>query len=323
MPHPPKQKSSKKHQAVERKRRSKQRKREKDEFARIEYLKTQLDDKGNPLDILHTDGKLLNNEQKFVVRIMTELSKFDPLSITNLIDEYYDDETIDEIVNYYYSNKENKTWSDRLFKATYYCMRITNLAYLLKNDVLNNLDELFHQLSDTTSHKDVLTAEIMFDIIDDCRSDIFGEIDMSEIINSLILVYVQNVQTCYIDELNGGGSIRIIQKGGNMLMLLVVFLIMMFLWYVLRNKDFLRPQKTKDQNPTFVRREPTAEDRAQLERKVERDRLKRVEEFARQQTLNKPMEETSVIPRREPTAEDLAELERKVARDRLKYRKEQ
>ena len=101
MPHPAKQKSSRKDRAVERTRRSKQRKREKDEFAHIEYLKTQLDDKGNPLDILHTDEELLNNEQKFVVRIMKELSKFDPFSITNLMDEYYDDEIIDEIVNEY------------------------------------------------------------------------------------------------------------------------------------------------------------------------------------------------------------------------------
>ena len=230
MPHPPKQKSSRKDRAVERTRRSKQRKREKDEFAHIEYLKTQLDDKGNPLDILHTDEELLNNEQKFVVRIMKELSKFDPFSITNLMDEYYDDEIIDEIVNYYYSRKENKTWSDRLFKATYNCMRITNLAYLLKNDVLNNMDELFSQLSDTTSDKDILTGEIMIDIIENCRSDITDEIDMSEIINCLLLVHVQNVQICRSDELNGGSSKKKIQNGGGALMLVFVFLIIMFLY---------------------------------------------------------------------------------------------
>jgi hypothetical protein len=318
MPHPPKQRSSRKHRAVERIRRTKQLKREKDEFAHIEYLKTQLDDKGNPLDILHTDEELLNNEQKFVVRIMKELSKFDPLSITNLIDEYYDDEIIDEIVNYYYSSKENKTWSDRLFKATYNCMRITNLAYLLKNDVLNNMDELFSQLSDTTSDKEALTGEIMIDIIENCRSDIADETDMSEIINSLLLVYVQNVQMCHSDELNGGSSEKKVQKGGGVLMLLLVFLIMMFVWYVLRNKSSFRSQKTIEQVPVFVKREPTAEDRAQLERKVERDRLKRVEEYARQESLKKNTEDLSLLSRKQPTAEDRAQLERKVERDRLK-----
>lgn len=321
MPHPPKQKSSKKHRAVERKRRSKQRKREKDEFAQIEYLKTQLDDKGNPLDILHTDEKLLNNEQKFVVRVMKELSKFEPLSITNLIDEYYDDEIIDEIVDYYYANKENKSWSDRLFKATYNCLRITNLAYLLKNDVLNNMDDFFSQFSntDSQSEKSILTEEIMIDIIENCRSDIINEISMSEIINSLLLVYVQNVQICHSDELNGGSYKKKVLKGGGMLILLLVFLIMMFVWYILRNKSSFRSQKTIDQVPVFVKREPTAEDRAQLERKVERDRLKRLEEYARQETFKKTIEEPSLLVRRQPTAEDLAQLERKVERDRLKY----
>jgi hypothetical protein len=232
MPHPPKQRSSRKHRAVERNRRSKQRKREKDEFAYIEYLKTQLDDKGNPLDILNTDEELLNNEQKFVRRIIKELSKFDPLSITNLIDEYYDDETIDEIVDYYYANKENKSWSDRLFKATYSCLRITNLAYLLKNEVLNNMDELFSQFSNahSESEKAILTGEIMIDIIENCRSDITEETDMSEIINCLLLVHVQNVQICRSNELNGGSSKKKIQNGGGALMLVFVFLIIMFLY---------------------------------------------------------------------------------------------
>jgi hypothetical protein len=314
MPHPPKQKISRKERAVERTRRSKQRKREKDEFAHIEYLKTQLDDKGNPLDILHTDEELLNNEQRFVVRIIKELSKFDPLSITNLIDEYYDDDTIDEIVNYYYSSKENKTWSDRLFKATYNCMRITNLAYLLKDDVLNNMDELFSQLSDTTSEKDALTEEIIYDIIENCRSDIVDEINMSEIINSLILVYVQNVQICYIGEYNGGRSKKKIQKGGGMLMLLLVVLILMFLWYVLRKKSFFREQNPMEQTSHLPTRVAPAIDYAQLER----DRLRRAEVNARQESQQNPMEQTSHLPKREPTAEDRAQLERKVERDRLK-----
>jgi hypothetical protein len=221
MPHPPKHKTSKKDRAVVRARRSRQRKREKDEFAHIEYLKSQLDEKGIPLDILHTDEELLNNEQKFVVRILKELSKFDPLSITNLIDEYYDDDTIDEIVEYYYSNKQNKTWSDRLFKATYNCLRITNLTYLLKDDVLNHMDELFTHLTDTVSEKDILTEEIMVNIIEHCKSDFLLEINMSEIINSLLLVYVQNTDMCY----NGGmqNNSRKIQSGGNLAIFMVYF----------------------------------------------------------------------------------------------------
>jgi hypothetical protein len=275
MPHPPKHKTSKKDRAVVRARRSRQRKREKDEFAHIEYLKSQLDEKGIPLDILHTDEELLNNEQKFVVRIMKELSKFDPLSITNLIDEYYDDDTIDEIVEYYYSNKQNKTWSDRLFKATYNCLRITNLTYLLKDDVLNHMDELFTHLTDTVSEKDILTEEIMVNIIEHCKSDFLLEINMSEIINSLLLVYVQNTDMCY----NGGmqNNSRKIQSGGNLAILLLIFLIIIFLWYILQDKKLT---VSTEKMPTRV---ATEADYAQLRMKVERDRKKRAEQYAAQQ----------------------------------------
>jgi hypothetical protein len=275
MPHPPKHKTSKKDRAVVRARRSRQRKREKDEFAHIEYLKSQLDEKGIPLDILHTDEELLNNEQKFVVRIMKELSKFDPLSITNLIDEYYDDDTIDEIVEYYYSNKQNKTWSDRLFKATYNCLRITNLTYLLKDDVLNHMDELFTHLTDTVSEKDILTEEIMVNIIEHCKSDFLLEINMSEIINSLLLVYVQNTDMCY----NGGmqNNSRKIQSGGNLAILLLIFLIIIFLWYILQDK---KSTVSTEKMPTRV---ATEADYAQLRMKVERDRKKRAEQYAAQQ----------------------------------------
>lgn len=276
---------------TERIRRSKERRREKDEFARIEYLKSQLDDKGNPLDILHTDVALLSNEQKFVVTIMKQLSKFDPLSITTLIDEHYDDELIDEIVDYYYSNKENKTWSDRLFNATYNCLRITNLTYLLKDDVLNNMDELFRQLGDSESEseKDVLTDAKMIDIIEKCRIEIPGEIDMSKIINSLLLVFVQNVQMCHDYEITGDRSKKL-HRGGGMSMLLLIFLIIIFLWYVLHTKGFFTSAKLVDvkpteQTPMYPKRLATAEDKAKLELKLERDRLKRAERYARQLEL--------------------------------------
>jgi len=293
MPHRPKQKTSKKDRAVVRARRSRQRKREKEDFAHIEYLKSQLDDKGQPIDILHTDEELLNNEQKFIVRIMNELSKFDPLSITNLIDDYYDDDIIDEIVDYYYANKENKSWSDRLFKATYNCLRVTNLTYLLKSEVLHHMDELFIQFSDkdVESVKTMLTEEMMIEIIEKCKSDIHVEINMAEIINSLLLVYIQNVQMCYAHEL-GGGSIKKIQSGGSIFILLLIFLIMIFAWFFIKHKI------------SNISTEPkplaTKEDIAKLNMKVERDRQKRKEKFATQPT------DEQVIP----IAEDYANLER-------------
>jgi hypothetical protein len=286
MPHAKKPKVSKKQRALARARRSKQRKREKDEFAHIEYLKSQLDEKGQPIDILHTDEHLLNNEQKYIVRIINELSHFNPLSITDLIDDYYDDDVIDEIVDYYYTNKQNKSWSDRLFKATYNCLRITNLTHLLKENVLYHMDELFSQFSDTDveTDKPVLTEEIMFEIIEKCKSDIPDEINISEVINSLLLVYIQNVQTCYMNETAGGNIRNKVQQGGNIVVLILIFLVMIFIWFFLKGKKSIPPTAA-------TQNKPTAEDLAILKQKVERDRRKAVEKYKKEQAEKKKQEE--------------------------------
>jgi len=328
MPHIPKQKISKKQRAVKRARLSRQRKREKDEFAHIEYLKTQLDDKGRPLDILHTDEELLNNEQKFIVRIMNELSKFDPLSITNLIDDYYDDDVIDEIVDYYYQNKQNKSWSDRLFKATYNCLRITNLTYLLKNDVLSHMDELFITFSEreAESTRYILTEDIMLDIIEKSKSDIHDELNMAEIINSLLLVYVQNVQMCYLNEL-GGKKSKIIQSGGSIVMLLLIFLIMVLSWFLLKENKSKTNIEVK-QGP----RPPSAEEMSILNMKIERDRQRKLAQIVenkvdvsmRPQPNAQDYADVELFRKnnphnlQQPTAEDFAILRMKIERDKKK-----
>lgn len=300
MPHAKKPKVSKKQRALARARRSKQRKREKDEFAHIEYLKSQLDEKGQPIDILHTDEHLLNNEQKYIVRIINELSHFNPLSITDLIDDYYDDDVIDEIVDYYYTNKQNKSWSDRLFKATYNCLRITNLTHLLKENVLYHMDELFSQFSDTDveTDKPVLTEEIMFEIIEKCKSDIPDEINISEVINSLLLVYIQNVQTCYMNETAGGNIRNKVQQGGNIVVLILIFVVMIFIWFFLKGKKSI-PSTAATHN------KPTAEDLAILKQKIERDRRKAVEKYKKEQAEKKKQEEIET----ELTDAEIAQME--------------
>jgi hypothetical protein len=301
MPHSQKPKISKKQRALARARRSKQRKREKEDFAYIEYLKSQLDDKGQPIDILHTDQDLLNNEQKYIVRIINELSNFDPLSITDLIDDYYDDEVIDEIVDYYYTNKQNKSWSDRLFKATYNCLRITNLTYLLKKNVLDHMDDIFMQFSNIDdTDKPILTEEIMFEIIEKCKSDIPDEINISEVINSLLLVYIQNVQTCYMHETAGGNITNKVQQGGNIVVLILIFLIIIFIWFFYKGKQPTTTIAAVTNKPTAavtnkltaaVTNKLTAADWDILKIKVERDRQKAAEKYKREQAEKKQQED--------------------------------
>jgi hypothetical protein len=137
------------------------------------------------------------------------------------------------------------------------------------------MDELFTHLTDTVSEKDILTEEIMVNIIEHCKSDFLLEINMSEIINSLLLVYVQNTDMCY----NGGmqNNSRKIQSGGNLAILLLIFLIIIFLWYILQDK---KSTVSTEKMPTRV---ATEADYAQLRMKVERDRKKRAEQYAAQQ----------------------------------------
>jgi len=204
MPHPGKKKPTSRQKAVSRQRRSRQRKREKDEFEELQYLNSQLDENGQPLDILNTDERLLNNEQKFISRIIKRLRLIDLHSIAVFIDENYDEDIISELVTNYYLNKENKTWSDTFFKITYRCLGFLNLNDLLTNKIFEYVSDIIEHVKPTD--KPNMTEELLEDIIDECHEGL-PNLNSSELINNFLLLYSQNAEYCLLPEqdiLDGG-----------------------------------------------------------------------------------------------------------------------
>jgi uncharacterized protein YaaR (DUF327 family) len=82
------------------------RKKKQNEFEHLQYLKSQLDENGVPLDLLNTSEELLNNEQKFITRLVKRLSEVDPNSLIESINKPYDKKkVISKIIEYYNLNK--------------------------------------------------------------------------------------------------------------------------------------------------------------------------------------------------------------------------
>lgn len=207
MPHPAKK--SKTLKATKLASRVKQRKKEKDEFDHIQYLRSQLDEHGNPLDIMHTDEELLNNEQKFMVRLIKKLSLIDLRSIAIYIEENYDEDSISKMVDYYYSNKENKTWADSFFMLTYKCLGVLNLDNLLTEKLLENTSDIIETVEETEKPK--MTKELAEDLIIRCSIDL-PELNFFELVNTVLLMYSQNVEYCIYNKEAGltGGVFPII-----------------------------------------------------------------------------------------------------------------
>ena len=227
MPHPTKKKQTSRQKAVVRQRRSRHRKLEKDEFRHLEYLNSQLDRDGNPLNILETDEELLNNEQKFITRFIRSLSSIDMRSIAIFIDEHYDEADVSEFVENYYLNKEDKSWSDTFFKITYRCLGVLNLNDLLTKKIFEYTNDIIQNVKPTD--KQVMTEELLENIIDECFKGI-PHLDSSELINNFLLVYSQNAQYCIVDDqdtMYGGISEMSVFEG----LFSTIFSIIMVCWF--------------------------------------------------------------------------------------------
>jgi hypothetical protein len=200
MPHPAKKSTTTK--AVKRASRVRQRKKEQNEFEKLQYLQSQLDKNGQPIDILNTDEKLLNNEQKFISRLIKRLIQIDLRSIAIFIQDNYNEEDIIEMVEYYYLNTENKTWSDTFFKITYKCLGILNLNHFLSKQIFEYAIDIIENVESTD--KPLMTEQLLNDTIDECAKGLPEELDFEELINNSLLVYSQNSQYCI---LNGGALV--------------------------------------------------------------------------------------------------------------------
>jgi hypothetical protein len=205
MPHPAKK--SKTTKAAKRASRVLQRKKDKNEFEHLQYLQSQLDENGVPLDILNTDHELLNKEQKLIAGIVKMLSYIDLRSIAIYMNEHYNVEDISNIITHYYSNKENKTWADSFFQVTYKCLGIVNLDDFLLNKVLDETEHIIDTVEQTD--KPVMTDEIFRNIVNEFRKD---SLNLNELISTCLLVYSQNQDHCMI----GGKKRRMkrVMKGG-------------------------------------------------------------------------------------------------------------
>ena len=226
MPHPARKSLTTK--AVKRASRVRERKKKENEFEKLQYLKSQLDKNGQPINILNTDEKLLNNEQKFISRLIKQLIQIDLHSIALFIKDNYKEENIIKMVEYYYLNTKNKSWSDTFFKITYKCLGIFNLNHFLTRHIFEYVMEIIENVESTD--KPVMTEKLLEDTIIQCFKGLPHELDFDELINNSLLVYSQNSQYC---KLNGGGGVGV---GGDPFLAilsalgtLIVFIILAFI----------------------------------------------------------------------------------------------
>lgn len=209
MPHPaPKSKTTK---ALKRASRVIKRRKEREEFEQFEHLRSQLDAEGNPIDILNADEDILNNEQKFIKRLVNKLAEVDTISLVNYINENINDEIIDVIIYNYNTNKISSSWAESLFRITYECLHIIGLDDFIKRKLFDDLDSILENAVET--NKPQMNDELRDKIFNELTYDL-NSLDFFELINSSLLVYTQNIIMC---ELTEGGRKRRLQSGGNII----------------------------------------------------------------------------------------------------------
>jgi hypothetical protein len=240
MPHPAKKSKTTKAQRLAS--RVIQRKKEKNEFENLQYLQSQLDENGVPLDILNTDHELLNNEQKLIVGIVKMLKDIDLRSIAIYMHEHYNEEHISNLITNYYSNKESKTWADSFFKVTYKCLGILNLNHMLLDKVLDAIEYIIDNVEQTD--KTVMTDEIFNNIVNQFKR---ASININELISASLLVYSQNQDYCM-----SGGKKRVMKGGLPGLLLIIIGFIC---WVVYNWSEWEEERKVQESRRLAQERE--------------------------------------------------------------------
>jgi hypothetical protein len=206
----PKTKSKTKFQKfVERSRR-----REKNKVRRHElYLNNQLDEYGNPKDLLNTSEELLTNEQKLVVRLINKLKDIDSSSLVKFTEDHWHPELINNVIDNYYSHIENKTWIQTFFYNTYKCLGFLNLNNFLNNIITEWINEYRNE------NAEEISEEYISQLICSSMKGI-DSIDNNEIINTMLYLYQTN-KTCLLEK-------KTSMSGGIPLILSLVYLIKVF-----------------------------------------------------------------------------------------------
>jgi hypothetical protein len=190
MPLPKKGKTSRA-KAVERARRAKTSKAIKERLEHESYLKSQFDEDGNLLNIMETDEELLNDEQIFIVRLLKNLSEIDTRSMAIFLKTKYDKKQIKQLLDYYYSNIDSKTWADEIFSLTYKCSGFLNLNDLILDKFNSSIESATANIE--TTNKTKLTKEIFGDILLDCIAGLdVKNFNMHELISNVLTIYSQN-----------------------------------------------------------------------------------------------------------------------------------
>ena len=221
MPHPAKKSLTSK--AQRRQSRVKQRQIAKDDFQHLQYLKSQLDDQGNPIDILNADETILNDEQKFIKRIAHLLTQVDNVSMADYFINNLDYEKTDKIIDNYNKDIVSSSWAESIFRMTYNCLRILGIDDFLKKKLFNDMYIILEH--DEETYKQKMSDELMVEIINLATKDL-NPLNTSELINSALLFYTQNNMMCEITE---GGRKRRLQSGGHPIAILVVCLVFWFM----------------------------------------------------------------------------------------------
>jgi hypothetical protein len=273
MPHPAKKSKTTKAQRLAS--RVRQRKKEKNEFEHLEYLQSQLDENGVPLDILNTDYELLNNEQKFIVEIVKILKDIDLRSIAIYMNEHYNEEHISNIITNYYSNKESKTWADSFFKVTYKCLGILNLNHMLIDKVLDEIEYIIDNVEQTD--KPVMTDEIFNNILNQFKMD---TINLNELISACLLVYSQNQDYCM-----SGGKKRVM-KGGELLGIAMV--LGFILWVLIGVGSWFTEYPEYEEKKIRIEQQ-LEEQKAAKQRKIDEQKAAEQREIDEQILINKAL----------------------------------
>ena len=155
------------------------------------YLKSQFDEDGNLLNIMETDEELLNDEQIFIVRLLINLSEIDTRSMAIFLKTKYDTKQIKQLLDYYYSNIDSKTWADEIFSLTYKCSGFLNLNDLFVDKFNSAIEYALVNIKPTNKIK--LTEEMFGEILSDCTAGLdVKNGNVHELISTVLTIYSQD-----------------------------------------------------------------------------------------------------------------------------------
>lgn len=102
---------------------------------------------------METDEELLTDEQIFIVRLWKSLSEIDILSIAVFLKTKNDKKETKQLIDYYYSNLDSRTWADEIFDLTSKCSGFLNLNDFFVNKFNSSIESAISNINPITKKK--------------------------------------------------------------------------------------------------------------------------------------------------------------------------